>query len=693
MRGSILDAFPHVAASVAASSADDRTRLDTYRTNKASATMSDLQTARDRRRVPKVSLAFRVGVVGHRPNRLTAANPQQLKDRMLEILEIIGRTVADHFDVDRELYGDEAPVLRALSPLAEGVDRIFAEQALAAGYELNVVLPFAQAEFEKDFTGTGAMEKNSLERFRELLAKATTTFQSDGSRDDSSRSYKVAGDVVLNQSDVLIVVWDGERKNLRGGTEETFDDALTRGVPAVWIDAHAPHAWQMVTRPLHAVDAAPAPQRATPAKSDDFADLQGHVRRLLEMPPAARRESTHDDHADAGGENPRTALESYYAEVRPNAKWAVVWQWFRDFVADGKFLPPSIRVKPYEEAVVSEWPRNRATPVAALVDRLRPFYAWADKSAVRYADAFRSAFIIAYILAAVAVAMALGPLLSDLFAHDAQGHAPDAEGHSHGLGELVFAVAEFLAISLILIIVWRGRRSQWHRRWLDYRLLAEWIRHQRFAAILGGRRVSPSVPEQWTGYGNPAASWMAWYARAVERSLGLPGVKVDTNYLAACMDDLERQLEGQVRFHTSTSRRLTKIEHRLHAVELFLFLSTLVCCGTHVVQWVTGGFPPIPGNLLMFWCGVCPALGAALVGINNQGEFKRIARRSAAMRDRLGRHLEAAGSMRSFLAASDSGSRQLSAGVAELSNLVAKDMVNEVLDWRIIFEDRPLKTT
>lgn len=58
--------------------------------------------------------------------------------------------------------------------------------------------------------------------------------------DDQSRAYHVAGDVVLNQSDLLIVVWDGERRNKRGGTEQTFDDALERGVPIVWIDAHAP---------------------------------------------------------------------------------------------------------------------------------------------------------------------------------------------------------------------------------------------------------------------------------------------------------------------------------------------------------------------------------------------------------------------------------------------------------------------
>ena len=41
--------------------------------------------------------------------------------------------------------------MRVVSPLAEGTDRIFAEQALGLGFELCAVLPFPQAEFEKDF--------------------------------------------------------------------------------------------------------------------------------------------------------------------------------------------------------------------------------------------------------------------------------------------------------------------------------------------------------------------------------------------------------------------------------------------------------------------------------------------------------------------------------------------------------------
>jgi hypothetical protein len=42
---------------------------------------------------------------------------------------------------------------------------------------------------------------------------------------------------------------------------------------------------------------------------------------------------------------------------------------------------------------------------------------------------------------------------------------------------------------------------------------------------------------------------------------------------------------------------------------------------------------------------------------------------------------------------SKSSGSQLSPEVAALAGDAAATMVNEVLDWRVIFQDRPLKTT
>lgn len=242
-------------------------------------------------------------------------------------------------------------------------------------------------------------------------------------------------------------------------------------------------------------------------------------------------------------------------------------------------------------------------------------------------------------------------------------------------------------------MVYLGRKGNWHRRWLDYRLLAELIRHQRFVSLLGGQRALPSIPEHWAGYGNPATTWMAWYARGVERSLGLPTAVVNKEYLQECLGDLLSQLEGQVRFHKTTFERNERIEHRLHLIEVLLLVATLLCCLQHLAQGIWHHhWPQLPGYLLTFFCGTFPAFGAALAGINNQGEFRRIARRSKSMYERLSRQIDAVHELKSQLGSGVAADTQLSADIVALSTQTARTMVNEVLDWRVIFQDRPLKT-
>ena len=125
--------------------------------------------------------------------------------------------------------------LAPVSPLAEGTDRIFADQAIDLGYELLCPMPFVQEEFEKDFLPPEALEPDSRERFRGLLKRAregagVTTFELDGNRSAAPNAYALGGRVVLNQSDLLVVVWDGQNRAGDGSTVDTAQEAI--GLPA-----------------------------------------------------------------------------------------------------------------------------------------------------------------------------------------------------------------------------------------------------------------------------------------------------------------------------------------------------------------------------------------------------------------------------------------------------------------------------
>lgn len=620
-------------------------------------------------RPPKPRLVFRVGVVGHRPDRLKAADLTELSARLGEILSRVRQEVDRFASTHGDMFTHEPPRLRILSPMAEGADRLAAERAIALGYELCCPIPFPLVELEQDFAPESALETSSLDRFRALLEGARTTtglivFEMDGDREQPSKAYAASGRVVLNQSDLLVVVWDGQRLGKEGGTEHVLDEAALSGIPMVVVDASHPHEYRVVA------GAHPERSAADPRQHGGIT-IEAVVMDGLELPRA-------DGQVAA---NRGFAVRQFLNERQRSVNVAPWWKAFSGLVGGGGWTPISPRIRDYEEAVTDEWPRSQSSPHASVVNLLRPFYAWPDGLAIVYADLYRSAFVLTYLLAGLAVGMALVPLA---FGWDVY------EPH---MAEAVFVVGELALIACILLLVWLGRRHGWHQRFLDYRLAAELVRHLRLSAALGAARPFPQVPAQWGSYGDAASTWMSWYVRAVERAIGLPSVRLDAQHLRAATADLVATIRRQLAFHEDNARRSHITELRLHHLGVWLLAATAVACVAHLVfglgvihvsPWVLGS--------LIFLAGFLPAMGAAMAGINNQGEFKRVSMRSQAMAERL-RQLDARATR--LLANLQSTTRPwvpgASAEVRELATDAAQLMVNEVLDWRVIFLDRPLR--
>ncbi len=99
----------------------------------------------------------------------------------------------------------------------------------------------------------------------------------------------------------------------------------------------------------------------------------------------------------------------------------------------------------------------------------------------------------------------------------------------------------------------------------------------------------------------------------------------------------------------------------------------------------------LAGGVMTFFCGFLSALGAALEGINNQGEFRRIGMRSESMAKAL-KHLAGQAKELQGKLVSGKNSKEISFSiqVADLANKAARLMVEGVLDWRVVFLDQPL---
>lgn len=161
-----------------------------------------------------------VGVTGHRPPHLAPEHLSRLREQAQSLL--------------RGLRDAQGPAVRPrlVSALAEGADRHLADLALADGYTLHAVLPFLKAQYAADFATPA-----SVHEFERLLLRAWSVLELPGDRAEGDRAYEAAGHTVLEQSDVLIAVWDGAPARGRGGTAAMVVEAWRRRVPVLHLSA------------------------------------------------------------------------------------------------------------------------------------------------------------------------------------------------------------------------------------------------------------------------------------------------------------------------------------------------------------------------------------------------------------------------------------------------------------------------
>ena len=159
-----------------------------------------------------------IGVSGHRD----LADPSLVSS---QVDAAIDRVLAGASEID----DDSGLVsLTCVSSLAEGADRLVALRVLdRPGGRLIVVLPLEAADYATDF-GTA----ESVQEFNDLLAAADEVVVVPADPSDSSReaAYERAGRAMLERSDVLFALWDGQPARGRGGTAHMVDEALERGL-------------------------------------------------------------------------------------------------------------------------------------------------------------------------------------------------------------------------------------------------------------------------------------------------------------------------------------------------------------------------------------------------------------------------------------------------------------------------------
>jgi hypothetical protein len=610
---------------------------------------------------PKPRLALRVGVTGHQPRDLHHAHTDQLQKQIHTVLQSLKQFAQEHPRVSTSYRERDEPILRLVSSLAEGADRYAAQQAIKLRYELQCPLPFARDEYANDFE-----EDASVQEFNWLLDHAQTTaiLELDGSRDRESESYLAAGRVILSQSDVLLAIWDGQDARGEGGAAQIVAEAGLRNILTIRIESAAPH------RILYRLS---GDKWDSSSEAKDW--LLDQLRILLNPPRHTKKEKE---------EALSTFPQDYFSEKQRWLNWGSPWIPFRNLWLF-RLTSPQVFAPDFALSGVDEWVavlKNSGAfsdSAIGLIDtaRLCDHYGWANSLAEYYANLYRSAFAMNYLMGAVAVFCA--------FLHYALEPIKKLEAATY-----VFIGLELGFLGAILLIYKIGKKRRWHEKWIDYRLLAEYLRQLFFLIPLGpGELSSPHLPK-YLSAGDPKGTWMYWHYLALRREIGIVGGALTPTYLDSVRSFLDSNdgIRGQVDYHKNNADRLEKLDSRFKYVGIRLFMAAFVAAFIAlVILWNKSqqrDVPILTEIIVGLFATAAPAFGAALAGIRTQAEFERVKKRSHAMLQTLQRICKE-------LAPGDEGREKIS--YAALNLIVAEAgqlMVDELLDWRIVFKDRPL---
>ena len=426
--------------------------------NDASATWQDKATDSPAARPEPVPLV--IGVTGHR----------DLVESEIPGLEKMVRG----FLLTMQGRFPDLPLV-VMTPLSEGADRLVARIAKDMGIPLMVPLPMPRALYLEDFeTEASRNEFRSLCEGAEVYELGVVDGESIETILEPGHArnlqYAQMGVYICAHCHLLLALWDGKPSELVGGTANVIQF----------------HQWDIM--PGFTGDNTSMRQ----ILADDESDLVYHIACSRERPDGAPAEPLQPLQADwftTDADTPRTAeLPPQYVEI---------------FHRTAQFNEDAVRHA--DDIDEGSWPLlpDDAPPdlVQATSDIDRMFRI-ADFLAIHYQTRVTLALRLIY---SFAVLMGL--------AFIAYTDVPNAEF-------MVYAFLGLFALGYVISIL--ANRGAWHRKYLDYRALAEGLRVQFYWAAAGvmGERHSKYAHDNFLQKQDVELGWI----RNVMRVAGHGGV-------------------------------------------------------------------------------------------------------------------------------------------------------------------------
>jgi hypothetical protein len=598
-------------------------------------------TGGTRDRPPMLPFVIAVGVTGHRQTALPADAGDAIKQQIRSVLAEVKAQALSVQSTSSEFFSAAPARLILHSALADGTDQIAAGIALELGFELHAILPFEAEQYRLDMVDDAARD-----RLDHLLRQAASVLELPRGPDDALEPYVMAGLAIVAHSDLITAVWDGLPARGAGGTAHIVQFASEMARPIVHLTPGNPETairWG-------AFDPAFVTAWDDPAmiRSYSTEQLRGVLEALV-APPKDERE--------------RQFLREFQSERR--RRWRLRMEYPLLLAAAGvsKIKRHHFRTDRSIADTFEEWSRYRdacfrAEAVSVPLELLRAWYEWADSLAGHFAQSYRSGHVFNFVLGAFAVLLGVSNLVLPAWS-------------------VYLETALFIVVLAILLNTVAGNRQQWHRRWLDYRQLAERLRPMRTLKLM-----AVAAPDPPGTRADPVARrWVEWYAARVWRAIGAPAGRIDGARLEKLSSTIvDNEIMPQVAYHRAAARQVLRLDRRLGIISFTAFV--LALCSSIVLltgfaiapDWVDRNY-----DWFTVLAAGLPAIGTAAVGIRVQGDHSGGAarsERSAEILEQIGTRLKA--------------ERTSLKRAADLTEQSARAMLGDLDEWQLLNQQHEL---
>jgi hypothetical protein len=567
---------------------------------------------------PVRTVPLAIGVTGH--GNLVPGELPLVRARVREFLE------------QMLALSPQLPV-QLMTSLAEGADRLAAEEALALGIPLVAVLPMPRSLYISDFTVDSQREFAALCAQAEVIELPLLPGASVDSvasvPEHRNRQYAQVGVFMCAHSHVLLALWDGKPSDKLGGTAQT-----------VYFHHHD-------YMPGYTSERLGYRERL----ADDQSDLIYHIAVSRDEPggaPAAPLQPGATSWFTTDPSEPRTTIlpDRYRLIFTRMAEYNADLSRYATQIAAGRFDLPAA-------------PEDSG--LAAATAPLQALFAGADWLAMHFQRQFHRMLRITH---AVAVLMALAYIgYSDVFAHPAM----------IGLF-LAFFCAGFVLFAL-------GGRRAWHRKYLDYRTLAEGLRVQYFWAVAGIRSgtLTKFAYDNFLQKQDVELGWI----RNVMRVGGLLSdvqPRPTTAGLTLAIDEwIGEDATGQSGYYERKARSCTIASSRTDQVSLVcMSLGIFLAIGLMLYHDALSDMAKLPLKVLM---ALLPLIAATRSSLAQKKAEKELIKQYRFM------HRIFSNARRQLAAAASDDERR------EILKAVGQAALDEHAEWILMHRERPLELT